>query len=182
MTKQGLFFACVMMLAVAVAPAQCQTSGMTLFLQQSPFEGGVVTPSPGVHLFTPDANIELTAVPKPGYKFVCWLGDVGDSTATTTMTYLDKPKVIVAVFERCPYEDLYGGGGSSSGVVTNESVGNNFSHHAGGGGGGGTPGSIPDPIPDPTPDPVPDPDPTPEPATILLLGSGGLMLLRKRRA
>ena len=181
MTKHSLCFVCVMMVAMAFAAAQCQASGMTLFLQQSPFEGGVVTPSPGVHLFTSDANIELTAVPKPGYQFVCWLGDVGDATATTTMTYLDKPKVIVAVFERCPYEDLYGGGGSTSGVASNEPVGGGFSHHATGGG-GFTPTPDPIPDPDPEPDPVPDPDPTPEPATILLLGSGVLMLLRKRRA
>lgn len=181
MSKKVLFLAFSVVLAVALAPAQCQTAGMTLFLQQSPFEGGIVTPSPGVYLFNPDSQIELTAVPKPGYRFVCWLGDVGDATANSTVTYLNAPKVIVAVFERCGYEDVYGGG-AGGGVNTTEDIGGSVPHYSSGGGGYNPPSNPPDEPPsDPPNDPPPN-VPTPEPTTILLLGSGCLMLLRKRRA
>ena len=173
--RQGLL-ATVVILCALVASAHCQTDGITLLLQQSPFEGGVITPGPGVHLFSAEEEVELTAVPKPGYQFVCWLGDVGDATSNRTMTFLNQPKVIVAVFERCAYEDVFGSGSGNNGAATTPEVGGGGTFSSGGGG-----GTTPDPNPDPDPKPDPDPDPVPEPITILLLGSGGLMLLRKRR-
>src|SRR3972149_9211608 len=179
MKRQSVISAVVIIMGVLSVSAYCQTAGMTLLLQQSPFEGGVITPSPGVHLFAPDTEIALIAIPKPGYQFVCWLGDVGDSTANRTITYLSEPKIIIAVFERCPNEKLIGGSGNSNTITTTGAVGGGggFTSYSGGGGGGGggfTPEPTPEPTPGPTPDPIPDPTPVPvpEPVTALMLSAG----------
>ena len=177
-TARLVLVSTLVVIGLMFTPAYSQ--GNTLLLQQSPFEGGVVTPSPGIYLFDPDTEVTLVATAKPGYQFVCWLGDVGDATSNRTNTFLNQPKVIVAVFERCQYEDVYGGGSGSNPIASSAGISGGGGISSGGSVGGG--GSTPTPTPDPTPDPVPDPDPVPEPMTILLLGTGGLMLLRKRSA
>ncbi len=106
------------------APAYCQTPDVALLLQQTPAKGGVMTPIAGVYHFELNSEVTLTAVPKPGYQFVYWLGDVSDPAATNTIVYLDKPKVIIAVFEQSEYgvlaaeEGMPGGGGGGGGLVT----------------------------------------------------------------
>jgi len=87
-------------------PAYCEIDSTALLLQQTPPQGGEITPSIGVHYFELYTEITLTAVPKPGYHFVCWLGDVSDLTAESTIVYLDVPKIVIAVFERAEYESL----------------------------------------------------------------------------
>ncbi len=82
------------------APAHCQTKDVTLMLRQSPVAGGSVTPNTGIHHFTADSQITLIANPKPGYRFIQWLGDVSDPAANSTIVYLDEPKVVIAVFEQ----------------------------------------------------------------------------------
>ncbi|UCG48369.1 MAG: hypothetical protein JSU94_01075, partial [Phycisphaerales bacterium] len=84
----------------------------------------------------------MSAHPKPGYQFVHWLGDVSDATATRTVVYLNKPKVVVAVFEQAEYgarDILPGAGGGGGGGLMPTAV--NFYPQggisAGGGGGGG---------------------------------------------
>jgi hypothetical protein len=86
--------------------ASAQTDGTVLVLQQTPAQGGSMTPGEGVHHFEPYSQVTLTAVPKPGYQFVYWLGDVSDPTANSTTVYLDAPKIIIAVFEQTDYELL----------------------------------------------------------------------------
>jgi len=98
-----------------------QTTDISLLLEQIPTHGGTITPEPGVYYFKPDAEIILTAAPRPGYQFVCWLGDVSDRTASRTVAYLNKPKVIIAVFQKTdsdnPLTSTSAGGGGSSGAA-----------------------------------------------------------------
>jgi hypothetical protein len=110
------------------APAFCQTSNnVALLLQQTPSKGGAITPDAGVYHFEMNSEVTLTAAPKPGYQFVYWLGDVSDPKAVSTMVYLNKPKIVIAVFEQSGYgvpevEKGFsgggGGGGGGSGFVS----------------------------------------------------------------
>jgi hypothetical protein len=192
-SSKGLIFAALILLAFS-AKAYCQPEGTTtVLLQQSPVNGGTVTPGVGVHNVTTNMDITLTAIPQQGYQFVYWLGDVSDPTLNTTTAYIDAPKVIIAVFERIEYEFLAAcemitsraaGGGSRTGP--------DYARQGGGGIGGKRPPKWrpPTPKPDTKSDdfPVPDdnesddfpvPEPIPEPATIALLGLGALVLVRK---
>jgi len=144
-------------------PAYCQAGGVALLLQQTPSQGGIVSPDIGVHSYALDAEVTLVAVPRPGYYFVYWLGDVLDPTASKTTALLDRPKVIVAVFQQVDDDQLVvgqnatvrrpGGGGGS-----NSPLSPSASRVGGGGGGGSPPGDDPDPPTegDPPPDYPPD--------------------------
>lgn len=80
-------------------PAYCQTNRVALILQQTPAEAGIIIPPAGIHHFQLNTKLTLTAAPKPDYRFLYWLGDVSNPTATRTIVYLDAPKIIIAVFE-----------------------------------------------------------------------------------
>jgi hypothetical protein len=182
--------------------AYCQSGGVSLIIKQFPAQGGTVTPGLGVHHFNPDEEIPLTAIPKPGFKFVCWLGDVSDSKASSTVTQVTKPKVIIAIFESTAYEGLFPktystgggggkaqfGGGGGGGII---GIGNNVSMMSGGGGKVVPKVVSPDPVIPSWPGdpelpvvivPVSDDPVVPEPATGILLTLGGLLVLSKRRA
>jgi hypothetical protein len=162
-----------------------------LLLEQTPVEGGVITPEAGVHRFGLNTTVTLTAVPNPGYQFVYWLGDVSDATANRTTVYLDAPKIVIAVFERAEFDLLEPSEMSTSGLggpVVPSRV-------PSGPGGFGAPGARRPPSfrrprpPEPPeqPDfPVPGdsddfPVPVPEPATAALLALGGLSAIIRRR-
>jgi Divergent InlB B-repeat domain len=98
-THGGITFAVMMIACGWFAPAYCRAD-VVLLLEQTPIKGGEITPVAGVYHFAPGAEVTLTAIPKPGYQFVHWLGDVSDPTATNTVVCLNKPKVIIAVFEQ----------------------------------------------------------------------------------
>ena len=154
-------------------PAHCQTSGIALLVQQTPAKGGIVTPSTGVHYFAMNSEVVLIAVPKPGYQFVCWLGDVTDRTSSRAVAYLDRPKIVIAVFAKIPDELLFAGESPSAG-----SPGESF-------GGGGLsraqePTSPGRPSQPPSRRPKP-PTPIVEPSTILLLALGAVVLRSRRR-
>ncbi len=160
-------------------PAQCHMGDMALLIQPSPAQGGVVEPSPGVYHFAPNTDVVLTATAKPGYNFLHWLGDVSDPTANRTVARVDKPKIIIAVFEQVPYSTSVGGGtvgrtfepqgyeGSLDSRAPSNTHSSGSGGYSGGGGddGGGEEGDTP---------------PVPEPATVILLGLGGLMALSRR--
>ncbi len=175
----------IFILCVLLEPAYCETDGTALLLQQTPPQGGTITPDVGVHHFDLNTDVTLTAVPRPGYQFVYWLGDVSDPTANRTVVYLDAPKIVIAIFERAEYKFLdvqemtqsAPGGGLFAGAA-------DYARQGFGGGGGRKPEKPrwPEP-PDGEPEPEPDdfPVPIPEPATVCLLSLGGLILLRRRR-
>ena len=183
-----------------VSSAHCQTDGVAMLLQQTPAEGGRVTPGPGMHHFETDAEIALTAVPAAGYQFVYWLGDVSDPGANSTIARLDAPKIIIAVFQKIEYDFLpftqqmrgapLGGARASAADYQRGGISPTA---------GTRPRSSSWPRPPQPPQeepeepdqpefPVPNegdnfpvPEPVPEPGTLCLFGLGGLIFLRKRR-
>jgi len=163
-----------------IIPAYCQAKDVVLLLEQTPVKGGEIQPAAGVHYFKPGTEIMLTAVPKPGYKFTHWLGDVSDATASSTVVYLNEPKVIIAVFEQAEQsisadaEDLLLGGGGGGGGLFPTAL--DLSRPGGFSGGGGAKPQKPvyyvkgkKPIPE-----------VPEPATGLLMMLGGLLAFKRR--
>jgi hypothetical protein len=163
-----------------IVPAYCQTEDVVLLLEQTPVKGGKITPDAGVHYFKPNSEVILTAVPKTGYKFIHWLGDVSDPTAPNTVVYLNKPKVIIAVFEQAEQgvlgdgEGLLVSGGGGGGGLFPTAL--DFSRPGGFAGGGGAKPQKPVYYvkgKKPTPE-------VPEPATGLLLMLGGLFALKRR--
>ncbi len=197
-----------LVIAFFAVPAWADESGYALLIQQSPPGAGSVNLGAGVHKMEIGETVTLSATPKPGYRFVYWLGDVAASDASATTIQADSPKMVVAVFAREEFDEDVPGAGASDGL-------------SGGGGGGGQRGYI-NPISspaavsgasgyyDPTytynfsgyPDntendndfttdipvpgdgnklPVPEGEEVPEPATLLLLGLGSTVLLRRKR-
>ncbi|MHC4676234.1 MAG: InlB B-repeat-containing protein [Planctomycetota bacterium] len=186
--------AIAIVMCALLGSARCETGNTALVVQQSPFQGGRITPDVGVHQFDLYTNVTLTAVPRAGYQFVYWLGDVSDPTVSRTTVYLDGPKIVIAVFERARYGLLTPGEWPYT-----ASVGGMFASAPGfgrggfGGGGGRRPSgrgaarTAPPSEEEPEGDfPVPEdlegdfPVPVPEPAVVFMLGLGGLAVLRKR--
>ena len=192
---RAIILAAVVILVSLGGAAYCQTEGVSLLLQQIPAQGGTITPSAGVHHLKPNSEIALTATAKPGYQFICWLGDVSDPKASSTVAYINRPKIIIALFERTEYENLLtqtgaagGGGSGASGSASGGSfsdVGNQTGLMIGGGGGTPkvllpAPGSVSWPINIEPSEPEPA---VPEPATGILLALGSLFtLFRKQKS
>jgi len=158
-----------------LTPAYCAASDITLFVQQTPDGGGATNPISGIYHFAPQSEVTLTATPSPGYQFVYWLGDVSNPETISTVVHIDKPKIVIAVFEQTDYS--FTGGGSPGGGGGLTPTGGNISM---GGGLSSTTGAKPKtqiayaPSGDTTPE-------IPEPATGILLGLGGVFLLKNRR-
>ncbi len=182
----GIIAAIAIIMCRLTIPAYCQTKDVVLLLEQTPVKGGEINPVAGVHYFKPGSEVMLTAVPKPGYKFIHWLGEVSDATASSTVVYLNKPKVIIAVFEQAKHGispdgdglPIGGGGGAGGGLFPTAL---DFSRPGGFGGGGGTKAkpkqlfySMKGKKPSTKAPEVP------EPATGLLMMLGGLFALKRR--
>jgi hypothetical protein len=189
----------VLFLTVVSGSANAQVD-YVLMLQQSPSNGGTVSPEAGVHNITANGAVTVVARPNPGYHFVYWLGDVSDPGANSTVVSVDAPKIVVAVFQRREYDmpfqeisppDSIGGGGSlmpnrqyfaSGGPVSPASGPARVSYSF------GAPTYVTNQTEQPSqpptdrrndPFPVPN-DTVPEPATVLLLGIGSLLALKKK--
>ena len=191
-----LFLTACFLLAM-VAPLPAQTDGYLLMIQQSPVDAGAVTPQAGIYRTSLNDTIAITAFPKTGYRFVCWLGDVAEPTANSTTILVDAPKIVIAVFEREEFaavlseEGLLVPGQGSTGLRRSPSsvrAGPSISpgepkiYDTPDNGNNGP--KDPFPVPGDGDDsdlPVPE---VPEPATLLILASGtvGLMFMRKRFA
>jgi len=125
----------------------------------------------------------LTAVAKPGYKFIHWLGEVSDAKASSTVAYLNKPKIIIAVFEQAKDGVLAdgkglsigGGGGAGGGGLFPTAL--DFSRPGGFGGGGGKTKPQKEIYFVKEKKPTPE---VPEPATGLLLVLGSLFAFKRR--
>jgi hypothetical protein len=192
---------CAILLVCIAGPGYCEEDSAALVLDVSPVNGGTVNLSPGVHTYDRDTEVQLIAVPRPGYQFVYWMGDVTNATASNTTVYLDSPKIVIAVFERSKFEiaelevdDEYqvsaGGGGGLVGS------GSDYAAALEQAGGGAKRPSIhyrrqpeqPEPPEPPQPPEPPTNDnlpiPAPEPATIVFLLTGMFSLAgcRRRRA
>lgn len=196
MTKHKLipigFITVALMAVVAITqPAYCQEGYYSLMIQQSPVDAGFVSPSVGIHQVAVGEQVTLKAIPKPGYRFVYWMGNVSDGSTSQAIVVVDAPKIVVAVFERTEHELLtggddfaggLGGGGALVGVGVFISGGGPVAT----GGGSFKPPKrivITDDEFDQSDDfPVPgEENPIPEPATVVLLGLGGLLLLKPKR-
>jgi hypothetical protein len=169
-------------MAVLILPGNALAAA-TLLLQQTPPQGGSVQPGIGLHLFDLNAQVTLTAVPKSGYQFVYWLGDVEDPISSTTVTYLDGPKIIIAVFERVANEFLIVEEEATS--APNQGLMKHSADYAIGleeAGGHKRPPHYHYPE-QPKDKDFPVPEPVPEPVTIALLAAGTLLAARtKKRA
>lgn len=180
--SKSLISALAIIVGWLFVPAYCQTSDVALLLQQTPNKGGAITPDAGVYHYKQNSEVIVTAAPKPGYQFAYWIGDVSDPAAISTMVYLDKPKIIIAVFEQ-----------GGNGVPAAEK---GISGGGGGGGGGGSgfvspamtfgqAGSISGVAGGVKPkiykSAYPKSEVIPEPATCLLLGFGSLFAFVRRR-
>jgi hypothetical protein len=151
--------------------AETEDSGFALLLQSSPADGGNVMPGDGVHRVQIGESIPLTAVPKRGYRFLYWLGDVGQTDRTRTSVRMDSPKLVVAVFEREEFEKLL-----PAGIPQGASYGGLYASPPLTSGGSVTPYNPPVNPPD-----NPPVVPTPEPVSILLFGLGVFAVSRMRK-
>ena len=168
-----------MMLAVLLLaqPGFCSDSGVELLLEQSPANGGSLDLGTGVHQYTPGTEITITAVPQDGFRFSYWLGDVSDSTSSTTTIRLEDSRAVIAVYEPLVLglgeeeilpQNSGGGGGSQLTPTAVDLFSTSFSIPSGGGHYGVGPSEIAVVT-------------VPEPATLGLLGLGALALLKRRR-
>jgi hypothetical protein len=172
-------------------------SGYALLLQSSPAHGGKVMPGNGVFKVQIGQDVTLIAIPEKGYRFLYWIGDVGQTDVTRTSVRMDSPKLIVAVFERDEFEDmepaLMEATGAAVGGMTRSP--SSLTGAASIWGWNPFPYPNPTPTPSPTPEsddfpvadnasddfPMPDGKPVPEPMTLLLLGMGSVAVMRMRR-
>lgn len=173
---------CMAALGLAM-PCPAQTdSGYALIIEKSPYDGGVVTPGTGVHKFGLNQMVTLTAEPKPGYRFLYWLGDVTEMTCNYTSVWVDSPKIVIAVFERTEFElPEEDGLSSSGGAGADEAIGVGSGWYMGSGistGGGYSQRYYYNP---PSDNDSGGEQSIPEPATLILLGLGSTWTLAFRR-
>ena len=98
--------AAVMLVALFAGPVFCKGGNYSVMVMQSPPDGGTVTPQSGIYEARADETLTLTAMPKPGFKFLYWLGDVTDVDSERTSIFVDGPKIIIAIFEKAAFAGL----------------------------------------------------------------------------
>ena len=168
---------------LAICPAVARSGEVELVLDRSPSQGGEITPGAGVHRFASRADVTITALPQPGYRFAYWLGDVADSTSSTTSIRMGISKAVVAVFETDQAEtsaerqdvivESQGAGGGGGGGLVHTAAG--FWVGGAVSVSGGTSSSGQTSVRESPSSPVP------EPATLALMGLGAAILCRTRR-
>ncbi|MBN1126774.1 MAG: PEP-CTERM sorting domain-containing protein [Sedimentisphaerales bacterium] len=176
--------------------AQDAEDHYALIVEASPTEGGIILPQTGVHRVAVNETVTLTAIAQPGYHFLYWLGDVTAADTMETTIVIDSPKIAIAIFERDKFGSL---GVDNAGLDNSSPLGQLsfnpafFSRTTGFSGsssaptkivyGGGTYILINGDENQDTGPGIPSTG-TPEPTTVVLLGLGGIGVLRchhKRR-
>lgn len=183
--RRLIFFGAIIALGLT-GSAYSQNPSLVLLLQQSPPEAGTITPQAGTHYYKLNSTVVITATAKPGYQFVCWLGDVKDPTSNSTIVELDTPKIVIAIFERIEFDFMDSQGGSLS-MPIGGTIPSAGSFYPSGGGFGNIPrgrglrrGVQPTIKPPELPDFNDFPVPLPEPASVLLLMFGGVLAIGRR--
>lgn len=170
----GLIVAAAIAIGAVTMRACAEPLAYDLVIERSPIAAGTVTPTIGMHRFSANSMVLLTAEPQPGYRFAYWLGEVSDPTTQRTTVRVDAHKVVIAVFHPEPREHIreqfaLGGGGDAM-MISSPGDLRTPSWSPGGGRepGGSRPAVRPEII-------------TPEPGTMALLGLGALYLRRRVR-
>ena len=101
---KGLWLAVLLLGAAGAAFADTDENGYAVLIEQSPIHAGTINPGLGVHKIPVGATITLAAMPKPGYRFLYWVGDVSNPTSMATDVRVDAPKIVIAVYERDEFE------------------------------------------------------------------------------
>jgi len=198
-TTNPLWIACLLCLTAGVVCAEVDENGYAVLIEQSPIHAGTVDPGLGVHKMEVGSTITLTAMPKPGYRFLYWLGAVSTPSSMVTQVEVDGPKIVVAVYERDEFElplpavneerqagaplgggrrrplALGTGGGLMAASYEYDYTPFTFRRQE-------EPEIETDPFPVPEDSfPVPEENPIPEPNTLCLLAAGSLLFRRRRR-
>lgn len=198
---KGLWLAAWVLCTVGTLLADTEENGYAVLIEQSPIHAGTINPGLGIHKMAVGATITLTAMPKPGYRFLYWVGDVSNPASMATQMRVDAPKIVIAVYERDEFEipleisqEIPSGAPMGGAIRNNTMVG---------GGGGAMMTFYPEfeyasfqwpdwpepeendpfPVPGDEPDkdfPVPGDQPIPEPTTMCLLAAGAVLLRFKR--
>lgn len=158
-TKIRVFVMTVFSAALLSNVSLGDTLSHNIYIEQTPLNGGTVAPGTGIMQVNDRQRIRLRATPKPGYRFVYWLGLDGDQQTVTeneTDTVVDSAMIIIAVFTREPYS--FGRGTMlhpSPPLIVTSGYAPTFA------------------------DPDDPHKKVPEPSSIILLAVGGIVLFRK---
>jgi len=168
--------------------AKSGVNNAAMLLRQTPLQGGSINMGVGLHSIEVDSQVNLTAIPKPGYQFVYWLGDVLDPVSNSTIAIIDTPKIIIAVYERIahefiiPSDYLVSSPGGTSVYASVSTIGNTLTNRS------SLRRKVEPRIRIPEKEHTPfilvpgdDFEPVPEPTTIVLFGLGSLLLRNRRK-
>lgn len=168
------FLTLILCLTIAFCAEIFAGGNYAVLMQESPVGAGEIQPGIGIHTFNANETVTLNTVPKKGYKFVYWLGDVSDPSTNRTSLSVDGPKIVIAVFTRDSYELPSQNPAISQGPGGLYPRSTESTQHSS--------GEItydPEDPYYPPPPPPPPPPPVPEPSTVILL-SAGVLALRKK--
>ncbi|MBN1781015.1 T9SS type A sorting domain-containing protein [bacterium] len=70
-----------------------------LTILADPPEGGTTLPAPGIRVNIANAVANIKAVPKTGYTFTGWSGNVSDPASLMTTVLMDQDQTVIANFE-----------------------------------------------------------------------------------